>query len=73
MPVQAVVGLEGDQRLLALGVVEGGQEAVGGVGDALGGIDGLGAGGAERQKRRGGQHDPSRADGAGWSVRMPMV
>jgi hypothetical protein len=38
--------------LPALAVVEQGKEFAGGVGDALGGIDGLRAGAAERQEAR---------------------
>jgi NAD(P)H-hydrate repair Nnr-like enzyme with NAD(P)H-hydrate dehydratase domain len=41
VPVQAIIGLERDQRLAALAVVEQAQEAIGGSGDALAGVDGL--------------------------------
>jgi hypothetical protein len=58
VPVQPIIGVEGDQRLLALAIVEAAEEARRGPGDALAGIDGLGACAAERQERRGGQHHP---------------
>ena len=65
MPVQPIVGLEGDQRLAALSIVEQADEAVGRIGDALGGVDRLCTGAAERQERGGGQDEPS--------PRRPMV
>ena len=60
VPVQAIVGLESDQRLAALAIVEQAEEAVGRIGDALGGVDRLRTGAAERQERRGGQDEPPR-------------
>ena len=58
VPVESIGRLERDHRLLTLSVVEGAEEAGAGVGDALSCIDRLGAGGAERQERRGRQHGP---------------
>src|SRR5436190_19381616 len=75
VPVAPVVGLEGDHRLPALRLVEQAEEAAGRLGDALGGIDRLGRGAAERQEGRGRQHHAAQRMAAllNMLVRMPAV
>jgi hypothetical protein len=60
MPVEAVGGVEGDQNLFALAVIEQPEQAAGLIGDALGGVSALGAGAAEGQEGRRGQHEAPR-------------
>jgi hypothetical protein len=70
MPVEPIGLLEADQDLAALIVVERGEKTRRRLGDAPGGVDGLGAGRAERQKRSGSEDFPP-----GWpgmAVRMVM-
>ena len=72
MPVEPVVRLEGDQNLLALPVIETGKKARRRLGNALAGIDGLGASTAERQEARGSQHHPASRMVL-MSMRVPTV
>ena len=67
VPIEAIAGVEGDHRLLALALVERDQEAIGGVGDALGGIYRLGTGSTEGQQRGRREHGPAR-----WRAVMVM-
>ena len=73
MPVEPVVELEGDQRLPALAVVEKSEEAVGLLGDALGGVDGLRAGAPERQEGCGGEDEPPRRSAMVVTMTMAVI